>query len=56
MNVKAELISRALGQPVGPWLRERHAAGTSWRGLVHEIYKATGYEVTHESLRTWSKG
>lgn len=53
-SVKAELLSRALGQPVGAWLRERRPQ-TSWRNLVAEVYKATGYEVTHESLRQWSK-
>jgi uncharacterized protein YfiM (DUF2279 family) len=54
-TAKAELVSRALGQPIGPWLRKRHDNGWSWRDLTGEVYAATGYQVNHESLRQWAQ-
>jgi hypothetical protein len=54
-TLASEAVSRALGEPVGPWLRKHNDAGLSWRRLTAKVYTLTGYEIAHETLRSWAK-
>ena len=49
------MASLLLGKPVDVWIRERRAAGRSWRLVSRDLYEATGgqVDVTHEALRRW---
>lgn len=44
-----------LGRPLDEWVRERRAAGSSWRLISMELWDATNHEVvvTYETLRSW---
>lgn len=50
---KAQLVSRALGEPVTDWIARQRAHGLSYRAMVGELYKASGCSVTHQTLVNW---
>jgi hypothetical protein len=53
LSDKAQLVSRALGRPVDEWIAQHRAQKMSYRRMVAELYKASGYNVTHQTLVNW---
>lgn len=39
--------------PLERFVRERRAAGRSWRLIARDLYDATEVDVTFETLRAW---
>lgn len=34
-------------------VRDKRKTKTPWRFIAREVHEATGYDVTHEALRSW---
>lgn len=46
-------IEARLGEPLGPFVKQRRAERQSWRRIALEITRRTDLDLTGEALRVW---
>lgn len=51
-----KLAGMILGKPVKQYIRERRAAGRSWRLVARDLYDATNgqIDITYQAAKNWA--
>jgi len=54
-TVRQQLATSILGEPVGEWILERHAARCSYKDIAEELAEATSgrVDVTRQAIGLW---